>query len=149
KISQPMRVDRVVNLKAAADPFQKFFLAFFPSRFDRIMNRHQPYALVHKFVQLLNAISLKKRVPAATIAVDHDSGGSFKCCFGVRWPAVAVDDRCYARHMIQAGLEQQTARAMLVFSRPMTLLPRYQNNLLVSARHRQRTKRERQAENAG
>ena len=80
------------------------------------MQADQADALVHQFGDGLEAVGLEERVAAAAVAVDDDGGrpGERRC--RVLGPAVAIDFRGDAWNVIEAGLEQQAAGAVLVIS---------------------------------
>ena len=56
---------------------------------------------------------------AAAVAIDHDSRRARKSSRRILRPAVAVNLRRNAGNAIQAGLEQETAGAVFVITRPV------------------------------
>ena len=84
---------------------------------------------------------------AAAVAV-NDNGRRAGEGLGRIRPAVAVNHRRDARHLVEAGLEQQTTRAMFMFARTMTRVPAMRT-ILLSAAKASETKSDATAKSAG
>ena len=119
ELREPSRVHRPVGLETAAHPIQELLFTRRLRRFHGVMKADQPDALLHQLPDRLEAVPVEEGVALATVAINDHRRRSGKSRRRILWPAVAVNLRGNARNLIQAGLEQQTARAVLMVARAM------------------------------
>ena len=81
------------------------------------MQADQPDALLHQVPDRLQAVVLEQRMAAAAVTIDDQRRRAGKGRLGILRPAVAIDLRRNAGNLIQAGFEQQTARAVFMLAR--------------------------------
>ena len=131
EIGVPMRIHRPVDFKSAADPVEEFFFTAFFRWLRSVMEADESDALVHQAAHRLQVVGLQQRVSAAAVGVDDHRGGAVERGVRIVRPAVGVDHRRDPRPVIQARLQQQAARAMLVFAGAVAGPTRDEHNFLV------------------
>jgi len=81
-------------------------------------------------------------MPPAAVGVNHDGRCTVKGCLRIRRPAVRINHRRDIRHVGEAALQQQAARAVFVFARRMAGRAGEEDDFLLRSRSGQRRSKE-------
>src|SRR5437870_5308932 len=93
------------------------------------MGTCQSHTAIHELTEMLEMIILNGRMTAASIRVDENRRRTIKNAFVLR-PAIQMDYRSDARHLIQAFLQEQATRVELMLARAMAHCPGYKDDFL-------------------
>src|SRR5260221_6054626 len=133
ELGVPMGIDRSIDFETAADPIEKFLLAFLDGGFGGVMNTRKADTFFHQCAEFFEMIVLQSGMSTTAIRIDDNRIGTVKRV-GSRRPAIAINDGAVTRNFINTRFEQQTSRPMLVLTRAMTKRPGNENNLFVRGR---------------
>src|ERR1051326_8121322 len=101
EIGVPVRVYGAIDFETAANPIEKFFLAFFNRGLSRVMDAAQADAFLHQSAELFKMLILQRWMSGAAIGVDDNAIRAVERA-GVLGPAVAIDDGGNALDLVEA-----------------------------------------------
>src|ERR1039458_953917 len=110
------------------------------------MQADKPNALLHQVANRFEAVVLEQGMAAAAITINDQRRCAGKGSFRILRPAVAINLRHNAGHLIEARHEQQTACAVFVVARAVARRAGEEDDLFILSRSAQCYRQDHQCE---
>ena len=95
------------------------------------MQANQANTFLHQLTDGLEVVVPEQRMAAAAVTINDQRRRAGKGRLRILRPAVAIDLRYNARHLVEARFEQQTTRAVLVLARAVARRAGQEDDLFI------------------